>query len=119
MRLDRGPGTSLRQLFDGEYFFQKVMWKGLRAADPTVVGFEAGSYDSPESMEVLRKEGPKYQYGAGCLSDGVLGAWIAEVCGVGEILDPNKVESHLLAVPNITSAKICPVMPTRSGRHTR
>ena len=32
------------------------------------------------------------------LSDGVLGAWMAEVCGVGEILDPRKVKSHLLSV---------------------
>ncbi len=100
---ERGRRYLEGELFDGEYFFQKVIWKGLRAADPTVMGFEADNcfnvnYDSPESMELLRKEGPKYQYGTGCLSDGVLGAWIAEVCGVGEILDPNKLESHLLAV---------------------
>ena len=96
--LKRGSRYVEEELFDGEYFFQKVMLKGLRATDPTVTGFEAGSYDSPESKELLAKEGPKYQYGSGCLSDGVLGAWIAEVCGVGEILDPEKIESHLLAV---------------------
>ena len=39
-----------------------------------------------------------FQYGTGCLSDGVLGAWIAAVCGIGEILDPGKVQSHLLSV---------------------
>ena len=96
--LESGRSYLEEQLFDGEYFIQKVMWEGLRAADPTVVGLEAASYDSPESKELLRQEGPKYQYGTGCLSDGVLGAWIAEVCGVGEILDPKKIESHLLAV---------------------
>ena len=96
--LEKGRSYLEEQLFDGEYFIQKVMWEGLRTADPTVVGLEAASYDSPESKELLRQEGPKYQYGTGCLSDGVLGAWIAEVCGVGEILDPKKVESHLLAV---------------------
>ena len=47
---------------------------------------------------VLAKEGPKYQYGTGCLADGVLGAWIARFCGLGEILDPEKVKSHLLSV---------------------
>ena len=47
---------------------------------------------------MLRKEGPKYQYGTGCLSDGVLGAWIAEMCGLGQILDEDKVRSHLMAV---------------------
>jgi len=27
-----------------------------------------------ESKELLMKEGPKYQYGKGCLSDGIIGA---------------------------------------------
>jgi len=53
---------------------------------------------SPEARALLEKEGPKYQYGTGCLSDGVLGTWMAEVCGVGEVLDEDKVRSHLLAV---------------------
>ena len=32
--------------------------------------------------DMLQKEGPKYQYGKGCFSDGVLGAWIGSVCGL-------------------------------------
>jgi hypothetical protein len=68
----------------------------LRASDPTVLGF-GGKY-SPEALKLLEKEGPKYQYGPGCLSDGVLGAWYGLVCGVGDVLDPRKVTSHLLAV---------------------
>ena len=47
---------------------------------------------------LLQKEGPKYQYGTGCLSDGVLGAWIGEVCGLRNILDSAKVTSHLKSV---------------------
>jgi hypothetical protein len=46
----------------------------------------------------MKKEGPKYQYGDGCLSDGVLGAWLGMACGVGDFLDGAKIESHLLAV---------------------
>lgn len=85
------------ELYDGEYFFQKVQWEGLRAKNPVEVpSFHAGY--SPEALELLKKEGPKYQYGKGCLSDGVLGAWIALVCGVGEVLDREKVASHLRAV---------------------
>jgi hypothetical protein len=49
-------------------------------------------------VELLAREGPKYQYGTGCLSDGVLGAWIAACCGVDEFLDGQQVQSHLLAV---------------------
>lgn len=94
--LAKGRARAEAELFDGEYFFQKIQWKGLRAADPTALGF-GGSY-SPEALKLLEKEGPKYQYGRGCLSDGVLGAWLAQVCGVGDVLDPAKVENHLRAV---------------------
>jgi len=53
---------------------------------------------APEALALLDEEGPKYQYGVGCLSDGVLGAWIAACCGVEEFLDRERVKSHLLAV---------------------
>jgi hypothetical protein len=86
-----------RELFDGEYFFQKIEWKNLRAKDPTTVQSFHSGY-SPEARAILEKEGPKYQYGRGCLSDGVLGSWLALVCGVGQVLDPEKVTSHLRAV---------------------
>nr|HQA00126.1 GH116 family glycosyl hydrolase [Phycisphaerae bacterium] len=85
------------ELYDGEYFFQKVQWEGLRAKNPVEIGSYHTGY-SPEAIELLKKEGPKYQYGKGCLSDGVLGAWMAKVCGVGEVIDPDKVTSHLRAV---------------------
>jgi uncharacterized protein (DUF608 family) len=85
------------ELYDGEYFFQKVQWEGLKAKNPLdVQSFHAGY--SPEAVELLKKEGPKYQYGKGCLSDGVLGAWIGKVCGVGEVLDVAKTASHLKSV---------------------
>ncbi|NMC39177.1 MAG: hypothetical protein GYA41_12720 [Bacteroidales bacterium] len=87
------------ELYDGEYFIQEIKWKGLRAADPVQVS--AGSWNSDYSEEarlLLEKEGPKYQYGKGCLSDGVLGSWIAEVCGIKNIIDSSKVTSHLNSV---------------------
>ncbi|MBN2476422.1 MAG: hypothetical protein JXB62_17545 [Pirellulales bacterium] len=86
-----------QDLFDGEYFVQKIQLEGLKATDPTSIKGINMNY-SPEAVALLRKEGPKYQYGAGCLSDGVLGAWIAEMCGIGSVLDEEKVRSHLLAV---------------------
>ncbi len=86
-------------LYNGEYFIQQTRWRGLRAADPVKAseGSFGGGY-SEEAVALLGSEGPKYQYGAGCLSDGVLGAWMADVCGMGEILDHGKVTSHLRAV---------------------
>jgi uncharacterized protein (DUF608 family) len=93
----RGRKYVEQELFNGEYFVQKIEWKNLQAADPTKNESMVGSY-SPEARELLEAEGPKYQYGQGCLADGVLGCWIAAVCGVGEVLDPAKVASHLRAV---------------------
>lgn len=85
-------------LFNGEYFFQKVMWKGLNAPDPEIAMSDPKNITPPEEKSRMLKEGPKYQYGTGCLSDGVLGTWIGAVCGISDIVDPAKVASHLRSV---------------------
>jgi uncharacterized protein (DUF608 family) len=85
------------ELYNGEYFFQKVQWEGLKATSPLAISSMVGGY-SPEARELLKKEGPKYQYGSGCLSDGVLGAWIAKCSGLGDILDREKTDSHLRSI---------------------
>lgn len=82
---------------DGEYFIQKIQWEGLQAPNPVDVMSFGGSY-SDEALKLLKEEGPKYQYGTGCLSDGILGMWMASVCGLDEVLDNEKVRSHLVAV---------------------
>jgi len=97
--LEKGRAFMETQLFDGEYFIQRVQWEGLESPNP--VEASKGSWNSdysPEAITLLEKEGPKYQYGAGCLSDGVVGFWIARMCGLGEIIDAAKVRSHLQAV---------------------
>ncbi len=78
-------------LFNGEYFIQKVQWEGLNAKLPL-------DESNTETQELLMKEGPKYQYGNGCLSDGIIGAWMAKMCGIGEILDTDKVKKHLTSI---------------------
>jgi len=95
--LEHGLRRMEQELFDGEYFIQKIQWKGLRAPNPQEVKSMVGQY-SPEALALLEREGPKYQYGTGCLSDGVLGSFLAMVCGVGQVVDPDKVTSHLTAV---------------------
>jgi len=95
--LEKGVATMEADLWNGEYFIQKIRWTGLRAGDPTQTQAWNVNY-SPEAIALLQQEGPKYQYGNGCLADGVLGAWIAAVCGVGEFLDREQVRGHLLAV---------------------
>jgi hypothetical protein len=95
--LTRGRPRMEQELFDGEYFIQKIEWKNLQAKNPSEVKSLGGGY-SPEALALLEAEGPKYQYGRGCLADGVLGAWLAAVCGVGPSLDVRKVAAHLKAV---------------------
>jgi uncharacterized protein (DUF608 family) len=93
----KGTTFTEKDLWNGEYFVQKIQWEGLRAGSPTDAKSMVGDY-TPEAQELLKREGPKYQYGSGCLADGVLGSWMAMVCGVGQVLDRAKVEGHLRAV---------------------
>ena len=96
---DKGKKVIETELYNNEYFIQKIKWTGLDAADPVKASKESmgGTY-SPEAMDILQKEGPKYQYGSGCLSDGVLGSWMAAVCGLKNIIDSGKITSHLKSV---------------------
>ena len=93
----KGTPRAESELFNGEYFFQRIEWKNLRAQNPMENKSMVGSY-SPEAVAIFEKEGPKYQYGNGCLADGVLGAWLALVCGVGQVLVREKVAGHLSSV---------------------
>lgn len=94
---DKGKKMLEGELYDGEYFIQKITVSGLNAKDPAKEQSFGGEY-SKEAQALLEKEGPKYQYGKGCLSDGVLGAWICRMCMVPETIDAQKVKSHLKAV---------------------
>ncbi|MDR1517250.1 MAG: hypothetical protein LBS52_03990 [Dysgonamonadaceae bacterium] len=95
--LTKGKKYMEDELFDGDYFIQKIQWEGLKAPNPTEALSFGGNYSS-EAVALLKKEGPKYQYGSGCLSDGILGMWLASVCGLKEIVDDKKVKSHLVSV---------------------
>lgn len=87
------------KLYDGEYFIQDIRWKDLKSPDPVAMSENNWNTDySPEARAILEKEGPKYQYGKGCLSDGILGCWMALVAGMEEPVDKNKVKSHLESV---------------------
>jgi len=95
----KGKAFMESQLYNGEYFFQKIETTGLNAPSPAEQAKKSfGGEYSKEAVDLLEKEGPKYQYGAGCLSDGVLGAWIAAMCYVDAPLDAQKVTNHLTSV---------------------
>lgn len=88
-----GAQALAARLFNGEYYQQQVMVEGLRDA----AAFTIPDDDSDETR-LLRREGPKYQVGSGCLSDGVFGAWLAQLCGLDTAQDQEHIRSHLAAV---------------------
>lgn len=85
------------QLFNGEYYQQTVQYTNLRNTSfaETV---EHVDENSSEMQKLLKREGPKYQYGSGCLSDGVIGAWMARIYGIETPLNRENVRRALRAI---------------------
>ena len=95
----RAAGFMESVLFNGEYFEQKVRFRKLR--DTSFLDLIEGRRDGCESkgmLALLKKEGPKYQYGKGCISDGVIGAWMARMYGISSPLDRAKIVKNLRAI---------------------
>src|SRR5260370_2685126 len=84
-------------LFNGEYYEQKVQYEGLR---DTSFAQSVAHVDeqSSEMQRLLKREGPKYQYGTGCLYDSVIGAWMAAMYGIQVPLKRTNVHSNLHAI---------------------
>jgi uncharacterized protein (DUF608 family) len=85
------------QLFNDEYFQQKVEYQGLRNTSFATMVAQVDDRSS-EMQQLLKREGPKYQYGNGCLSDGVIGAWMARMYGIETPLAREKVRQTLQAI---------------------
>lgn len=95
--LERGKRFLEVRLWNGEYFFQKIQTEGLNSPF-SPIEFSSNGIGYHDLIEVLNSEGPIYQYGNGCLSDGVLGFWMARMSGLGEIVDPEKIKRNLKAI---------------------
>jgi uncharacterized protein (DUF608 family) len=86
-----------QQLFNGEYFQQKVQYLGLRNTSFATMVAQVDDHSS-EMQRLLKREGPKYQYGNGCLSDGVIGAGMARIYGIDTPLARENVRKTLQAI---------------------
>ncbi len=69
---EAGSAKLDRTLWNGEYYIQQV--------------------------DESRKEASRYQYGAGCLSDQLLGQWFAEITGLGDMLPHQHVRAALQSI---------------------
>jgi len=94
---EKGARYLDEHLYNGEYYEQKVMLKGLRAS-PSDEDLEVVRANNPEEHALLVSEGPKYQYGTGCISDGVFGAWLAKQCGVETSQNQENIRQNLKAI---------------------
>lgn len=83
-------------LFNGEYFYQIIDKAPVEAVENTIS--IAGSNYSPELKELIETEGPRYQYGTGCVSDAAVGIWLGEMCGLSDIVDEEKLMTTLRSV---------------------
>jgi len=93
---DRGRAIADAALFNGEYYAQKVMWRELH--DSAFAQELRQDHMDEQLRRVLEKEGPKYQYGDGCLSDGVIGSWMSAIYGLPEPLTAAHVRSTLTSI---------------------
>ena len=84
-------------LFNGEYYQQKVEYDALH--DTSFSQFIANiTEESPQEYQLLKTEGPKYQYGSGCISDGVLGAWLAKNCFIQTPQNQENIRKNLESI---------------------
>lgn len=85
---ERGRAKMDAELFNGEFYVQQV--------NPEA--YKTSPYRLEESMGGQVPGKPKYQYGEGCLSDQLLGQWLACIANLGYLFDPGQVRSALGAV---------------------
>ncbi len=75
-------------LFNGEYYVQKIE---ARRPDQIAKGLRSGmGADDPEH--------PQFQVGDGCLVDQLLGQYLADVCGLGSLVDLSHIQKTLGAI---------------------
>ena len=86
-------------LFNGEYYHQRVQYQGLRNTSFADLVAKVDEHCS-EMEQLLKREGPKYQYGTGCISDGVIGAWMGRMYGIDTPLSREHVRSALRSIFN-------------------
>jgi len=76
---DKGAARMYLDLLEkGKKKYDELLWNG--------------EYYVQKSDQVMEK---KYQYGEGCLSDQVLGQWLAMVAGLGRFLPENRLQTAL------------------------
>ena len=85
---EKGRSWVDSNLFNGEYYIQDVRSIPKDQIARSTVG-DMGA-DHPES--------PEFQLGKGCLADQLIGQYLADIAGLGPLLDPAKIRKTLQAI---------------------
>ncbi|MFN2230534.1 MAG: GH116 family glycosyl-hydrolase [Anaerolineae bacterium] len=85
---EQGRAKMDADLFNGEYYVQQVNPQAYKSSPLAL----------DESMGGQIPDAPKYQYGEGCLSDQLIGQWVARIVGLGDLFDLKHVRSALRAI---------------------
>ena len=93
---EKGRAFMENELFNGEYFYQKTDHPTIEEIE-ACKGFSQEPY-SEELYALIDQEGPRYQYGTGCLSDAVVGIWLGEMSGLKDIIDEEKLCKTLQSI---------------------
>ncbi len=90
---ERGSAWTDANLFNGEYYEQKVnptaheVWPETQLKLAVAHGKDSRFTDQPA-----------WQYGRGCLSDQLIGQWYAEMLGLGKLYQPKHIRTALQAI---------------------
>lgn len=85
---EKGREWSDENLFNGEYFCQKLDLTDKSRLEP--FGDAVGGYWNDEAGQI------KYQIGQGCEIDQLLAQWHSEICGLGDVFDREKMKTAAL-----------------------
>ena len=93
---ERGRAWVDEHLFDGEYYHQLVALTDRSVLEPFVESVHTSDRVSVLEAYWTEEYGEiKYQIGEGCEIDQVLAQWHANLYGLGDLLDPEQVQSAL------------------------
>lgn len=84
----KGAAWTDQNLFNGEYYIQKVRGIPKSEIAPATVG-DMGA-DNPEQ--------PEFQLADGCLADQLIGQYLADIAGLGPLLDPAHIRKTLESI---------------------
>lgn len=85
---ERGSKSIDEQLFNGKYYFQKIRSIPKEQIAPATIS-EMGSD---------RQDTPDFQLGDGCLVDQLVGQYLADVAGLGNLVDPKNIRTTLQSI---------------------